>query len=856
MLLIGGIKAKRNHCESKDIMIFMLFILNLVYSQNSEIPDLTELQNLGTDDILKNFRNHDYPKDHKGSQKYCRVPAIKLYKVQPGYFQQTATATPTKCTLGFYCPEDTFQPFYCCAGFFCENPTTIKLCNEGQYCPMGAIRGENCWSLASCPPGTERPFRYGMLIAIFVSLIIVAIGFSIKNRLDIQKSIRNRMLVELAKQQKANTGARVFSTNQKSLDIEFDQLEFKLPDGNVIMKDVSGFFKMGKVTAIMGPSGAGKSTLFSLLTGKIPKSKGTILLNGKKQDLSKYKKLVGFVPQDDVMHRELTVNNILLHSARMRLPSSLSTKQIKKKVVETIEFLGLGHVINTVIGDEETRGISGGQRKRVNIGMEIVADPSVLFLDEPTSGLDSSTSLELCEILSRLARQNNMTIAAVVHSPSPQTFSMFDDVLFLGKGGRMVFFGPTKGVKHYFKELGFRCPKDVNPADFAMDVISGRIDCEFDEDFRPADLFDYWNSYQDGTPLHKIGGSKNTMRRALKDTSFFPKVVSSIFGLIIDAVTWVLDLFSELVETLVDFVRLLTFMSDPVRNTPNVFTQYYLLVKRSFQQQFRSSKTFIFDSVIHFVAGLIVSLAIKEFPYYGRQPKEVCLLTPFLLQGQCNSGTDLLNQAGMLAAVGIFFAGQATAAYTFGNEKTVFWRDTSVGMPTIPYFLAKFTSDLPRIFIASFFYTLSLTVFFDYRTKFIYLMLNNLCLYLVAFQFGYVLSIFFDKSSVGLLTAANALLWSFLFGGASPDLKLVMETPEYDNFRFIWTISAPRWAIEAFYILEATDRPWIELQTSEWSHTYNRNNYAKCIIYMFIIAGLWAVIAVLALKLTNRRKQK
>ena len=839
-----------------------------VYSQTQTGPQTpaaipSDLSNLSASDLKAQFYSNPYPAmsdpPPPPGVKRCVIAGIRAYKVQPGYFQQSVNAAPTLCTAGFYCPENTFQPFYCCEGYYCSSPDKIAICPENHYCPFGTVSpsNQNCWSLASCPPGTIKPFRYGMIIIIFVSLIIIGLGFSIKNRLDIQKAIRNRMLVEMAKQEKANKNVTVTSTNQKSLDIEFDELEYKLPDGNVIMSNVSGFFKIGKMTAVMGPSGAGKSTLFSLLSGKIQKSKGKILLNGKTQDLSKYRKLVGYVPQDDIMHRELTVNNVLLHSANMRLPSSLSSAQKKKKVVQTIEFLGLGQVINTVVGDEETRGISGGQRKRVNIGMEIVADPSVLFLDEPTSGLDSSTALELCEILKRLAIKNKMTIAAVVHSPSPQSFSQFDDVLFLGKGGKMVYFGPTKGVRHYFRELGFECPRDVNPADFAMDVISGRKDSSYDKDFRPADLFDYWQSYQDGTPLNKIGGNTNkTLRRPIRDSSLISKVFSSFFTMSLDFVSWVYDITSEFAAFGVSLIRTFTFMGDPVRNTPNGLTQYFLLLKRSFQQQFRSSKRFIIDSIIHFLAGLIVSVAVKDFAYLGKEPDEVCQFVAFQLQSYCRQPIDFLNQAGALMCVGIFFAGQATAAYTFGNEKVVYWRDTSAGMPTTAYFLSKFTADIPRIFIASFFYTLAYTVFLDYRSSFFSLMMVNICLYVVAFQFGYFISILFAKSSVGLIVAANALINGFLLAGATPDIADVLTKPDYAYVRWLWAWSAPRWGVEAYYILEASGREWQELKTGKWSHSYSANNYTTAIINMFQIAAFWAIMSFLGLKLTNRRKQK
>eukprot|EP00834_Sanchytrium_tribonematis_P003745 NODE_156_length_15158_cov_0.791553.p2 type:complete len:846 gc:universal NODE_156_length_15158_cov_0.791553:6406-8943(+) len=845
-------------------MIQFLFFSIFVMGQQQ--PSASDFNNMSLEDLKKEFKKVQFPPSDQPpiNGKRCTMAGWANYKVPAGYFAVTPTSTPVACTAGFWCPGDTAQPFYCCEGFYCPTPDVITPCPDNYYCPNGAIKPEHCWSLAYCPAGTVKPVRYGMLGVIIATLVLLVIGFSVKNRLDIQNAIRNRMQVEMIKQSKSKAAITTQSKYKiKSIDIEFDNLEFKLPDGNVIMESVSGFFTSGKMTAVMGPSGAGKTTLFSLLTGKAKKSRGTVLLNGKREDLSKYQKLVGYVPQDDIMLRELTVNNVLSHSASMRLPTSMSSVEKRRKVVQTVEFLGLGHVINTVIGDEETRGISGGQRKRVNIGMEIVADPSVLFLDEPTSGLDSSTSLELCQILRQLAQAQKMCIAAVIHSPSPQTLMEFNDILLLGKGGKVVYFGPTKGLSHYFRELGFDAPRDINPADFAMDIVSGKIACNWDSDFRPADLFDYWECYQRGTAINKIRHDENAMRmRTIRrkkrdDKSFITRLVTSFFTIIIDSFEWTTDVIGEFVATCFELVRFLTCMSHPVRNTPNIFVQYFLLLKRAFQQQFRSSKRFIFDSVIHFVAGLIVSIAIQQFTYLGKQPKEVCDISPFMLRLTCNNPQDFLNQAGMLVCVGIFFAGQATAAHTFGDEKVVYWRDTSAGMPTTAYFLAKFTADLPRIIIASFFYTLSLTVYFDYRSDFGSLMLVNLSLYFVAFNFGYILSILFDKSSVGLLTAANALLWGFLFGGVSPDLEDVKSG--YGPLQIIWQLSAPRWAIEAFYIKETNARPWAELSPSSGtplSHSYNRNNFTTCLSMMFGIGLAWAFFSFLALKLSNRRKQK
>ena len=120
--------------------------------------------------------------------------------------------------------------------------------------------------------------------------------------------------------------------------------------------------------------------------------------------------------------------------------------------------------------------------------MEMVAEPAVLFLDEPTSGLDSSTSREVCRILKRIAKRQQVTVAAVIHSPSLSSFLIFDKVLLLGKGGLLVYFGPVKEVESYFQAIGFNCPADESLPDFLMEVISGRMACRYDPDFQAADL--------------------------------------------------------------------------------------------------------------------------------------------------------------------------------------------------------------------------------------------------------------------------------------------------------------------------------------------------------------------------------
>ena len=164
------------------------------------------------------------------------------------------------------------------------------------------------------------------------------------------------------------------------------------------------------------------------------------------------------------MLRELTVYDNLAFYAALRLPAGTQSAEVSRVVRDTIKVLGLTHVQTSPIGDEKTRGISGGQRKRVNVGIELVSRPSLLFLDEPTSGLDSTTSFELVDALQVMGGRGCTSIL-VLHQPSYALYCLFDEVLLLAKGGMTVYLGPARAALDYFGSLGF-----APPANFANPV--------------------------------------------------------------------------------------------------------------------------------------------------------------------------------------------------------------------------------------------------------------------------------------------------------------------------------------------------------------------------------------------------
>ena len=820
-------------------MLQSVVFLTFVYCQSTQQSQIQSVNQ----DLVSRF-------DFKGSNgKSCSMGQSRQWQSDAGFFKQISVDTQSPCTPGFWCPANAFQPVYCCPGFYCKDPSSIAECPDGSYCPRGSIAPLPCLYLAICPKGTIKPQRFVVIIILFIIIIILSIGFSIKKKFDIQLAIKNRIQIEYVKRDRKSIVQ--MSTNQQTIDIEFEDLSYTLADGTPILSEVSGFLQSGKMVAVMGPSGSGKTTLFSLLTGKLKRTTGSFLLNGMKEELSQYRGLMGYVPQDDIMIKELTVDNILTHSALMRLPSNMKYVEKRKKVLEVIKYLGLKTVLNSKIGTNEVRGISGGQRKRVNIGMELVCDPSILFLDEPTSGLDSSTALELSLLLKKLAQEKRITIAAIVHAPNPQVFYQFDDVLFLGKDGKVVYFGPTMAVEHYFKELGFQMNLE-NPADFAIDVISGKIPCELDPDFKPSDLSVFWDQYQRGISVSELRQDQTLKRhRSTRQR----RVQKSVLANLSDSLKQML---SDTKEWLVDVASDFNFMQQKslVRKTPNMFKLYLLLLKRAGMQLFRTPKLLLFDLLIHSVAGIIVSIADQDFQYLGKLPKHVCdfTVTGSPTYDMCSNPVDWMSNAGMIMIFGILFSGQAAAVPTFSHEKTVYWRDRSSGMPALPYYLAKITVDIPRIFLAAVFYTLAFLVFFDYRSPFYWLFFLVIATYFTAFHMGYFLSIILPRDSVLLFCAASSLLFGFLFSGVTPDYANVVS--DFSGVRWIWDLSAPRYAVELFYILEVGARPWQELKDEPWLHNYSRDNFGSSIVGLIGVGVMWGCLSFLALKLAKRQKQK
>jgi ABC-type multidrug transport system ATPase subunit/pSer/pThr/pTyr-binding forkhead associated (FHA) protein len=254
--------------------------------------------------------------------------------------------------------------------------------------------------------------------------------------------------------------ARALEPVDTSADcIEAVNVAVEVAGGRRLLEGVSLVVQPGEMVAIMGPSGSGKSTLLSVLNGQVAPAAGRIVIGGL--DLHDHFELfrgrIGYVPQDDILHADLTVWQALWYAARLRLPQDMADAEIARRIRQVLVQLGLEGTEHTRVGDQRKRGISGGQRKRVNLAMELLTDPPILVLDEPTSGLSSTDTISVIDLLRSLADAGK-TILVTIHQPSLEAYRKFDAVVVIARDtstreiGRLAWFGRAwPDALHFFE---------------------------------------------------------------------------------------------------------------------------------------------------------------------------------------------------------------------------------------------------------------------------------------------------------------------------------------------------------------------------------------------------------------------
>lgn len=564
------------------------------------------------------------------------------------------------------------------------------------------------------------------------------------------------------------------------VDFRFEELGLKLKSSGVsVLSGVTGEIKSGRVTAVMGPSGAGKSTFVTTLAGKsyYGNMTGTVFINNKERTLAEFQRVVGFVPQEDIMMRDLTVKENIWLAAQLRLPAHWPLERKKLYRDSTIHVLGLWDIRHMIIGDETSRGISGGQRKRVNIALEMVADPTVLFLDEPTSGLDSTSSMEVCSALRKIA-DYGLTIITVIHQPRYEIFCAFHDVLLLGKGGKAVYLGPSNKAIDYFASIGLECPARMNPPDFFMDVIAGEVSNEYralHPNFSPADLFTLWQEHSNRLPP--------------------PTPV----------------IYDESLE--IAAIR---------RQQASWCMMTRKFMKRALVQQTRHVLDVVIDNGLIFLAAGFMSFINISQPW---------VLPPPVLPPSCSMGnpdfdaicdyaragqtaffgaTNNIGIRGQMTCMAIGLTACASSIKTFGREHVVYWREAAA-LPqpkhTLAYFLGKDLAQLPQMLIGPFLYAVMFKAISAARGSFkgLYVVLFGITF--AAYAVGYLVSVAVPPSMAQLVGVVVVFSLA-MFDGAQPTIPMLAASVWPLNWH-IEHISFLTPALRAFYSNEASE--WIEL---------------------------------------------
>lgn len=568
----------------------------------------------------------------------------------------------------------------------------------------------------------------------------------------------------------------------QELEVSFKNLTFAVPvkkkyqqpgcgKTKVILDSLTGLFRPRRMTAIMGSSGAGKTSLLSVLAGNTSKGtiEGTIMVNGQPSSGHMLKEVSGFVFQDDLLLPTMTVQEVISMSALLRLPKTISSKERKDRIAEVISLLRLEKVSKTIVGSPLTKGISGGERKRTAIAMEMVINPGMLFLDEPTSGLDTFTAFTVMLSLSNLARQGR-TIVATIHQPSTEIFNLFDDLIFLSRG-RIAYYGPAQKSVEYFARQGYPCPQYSNPPDFYfMRVLRefGTVDETLEGESLDAQDHEA-TAEDDSSELGAAGtGQVEATMRSNQTTEpneplqsaqdFCNQRIEHLLS------AWLASPESATVLEIIKNSERRGITAGALKKQAPIYRQFFFILKRSGRNLIRN-RTLVASRLFQAIfLGVLIGLT-------------------FLDTNQYSVPVQIRSKSGALyfIAVNVFFSSSTQVLSIFAVEKQVFYREYSSGYYSIiAYYLGKTIIEIPGQIVGPFllliicYYMIGLNPpFSDYLLVATLASLGAVC----GNAYGTFVACIFDEVSIALTVAPLFILPLVLVSGI-----FVSALPSYLNW--------------------------------------------------------------------------
>lgn len=589
---------------------------------------------------------------------------------------------------------------------------------------------------------------------------------------------------------------------------------------------------------------------------------------------------------------ELTVRENIAYSARSRLPRSWTTKEVENFIDATIESLDLMHVADNLISS-----VSGGQRKRVNIAMELATCPSAIFLDEPTSGLDSTAALKVAQTMKKIAVNIGINVVSVIHQPRYEIFDEFDDLLLMIPGGATAYLGPREHVQPYFEKLGFYFAQQNNPADCLMDILSGKGDlvdishCSgareigqqiqqmvangsaVFEEYQVSDLAQRWNDYKSKTYFILSRESSRWEIATPETLDLESKHLCREFdenseeGTLGDPNTRCpgTPVHEELPPPLPppDVVKpTLTSVHEGYvsrdherlrqacfRRGTGLFRQIVLVHNRSLLQQYRKINALLLELFIATVSGLLMGIAVSSYdgalyrglfiyPFTLISPAPVELVVPMLA---------------LIIGCAVGLSGSPAGVKIFCEERDIYFRESSAGLSPLGYFIGKNIASTYRFVISSLHFTAFFMFFATPGINFYAMYMIILLMFYTVYGVSFALAMVVRRENASMIAVCATIIFAVL-NGSGPSIS---DLSRY-SLDWILVISYARWGTEAWYSSELVIYDGVyEIQNISaklFGYTLQRYNFD--LLCIFILGCAFRLIAFILMVCLNRQKQR
>lgn len=574
--------------------------------------------------------------------------------------------------------------------------------------------------------------------------------------------------------------------NEEKLTFSVNKMKFHFDSGKIGLHEINFSEQSGKLLGLMGGSGAGKSTLLNVLNGNYTPSHGSVKINGidVHKEKSKLEGVIGFISQDDLLIEELSVFQNLFFNAKLCF-NDLTDKQITKKVIDLLSMIGLHEAMHLKVGSPLEKTISGGQRKRLNIALELIREPSVLFVDEPTSGLSSRDSENIMDLLKELALKGKL-IFVVIHQPSSDIFKMFDRLILLDQGGYPIFDGNPIDAVVYFK-------KNVNH------VNANERECYTCGNVNPEQIFNIIESkvvdeYGNLTKIRKILPEEWNE----KFLNYNSEHINSI-------------------KTVENQEEINGEIPKGEARIPNKFKQFNVFFKRDVLSKLANRQYMLINMLEAPVLAAVLAFFVKYFNDKAEKSE-------YIFYENMN-----IPQYLFIAVVVSMFLGLTVAAEEIIKDKKILKRESFLNLSRRSYILSK----LGIMFIISAIQSLTFVLIGNFILEiqgmwleYWFILFSTSC---VSNVMGLNISSAFNSAKVIYITVPLLIIPQLLFSGVivkfeklHPLISKVNEVP------FIGNAMVSRWAYEALIVTQAKDNDFqkktykyqVEVSQSGWKRDY------------------------------------